>query len=92
MDSLSVSVYKCPASCSLEENAVSDVQWPNSEGPSSEYEEVPRSPKRINEDPFDGPPSPKSPRHVPCMGPDLGSLVRRVRNVRIIAYAPETCV
>ena len=73
------------------ESAISDVQW-SSEEQSTEYEEVPRSPKRVNEDPFDGPPSPKSPRQVPCMGPDLGSLVRRVRNVRIIAYAPETCV
>ncbi|XP_078312524.1 nicotinamide/nicotinic acid mononucleotide adenylyltransferase 1-like isoform X2 [Crassostrea virginica] len=61
------------------ESAISDVQW-SSEEQSTEYEEVPRSPKRVNEDPFDGPPSPKSPRQVPCMGPDLGSLVRRVRN------------
>lgn len=73
------------------DNAISDAQW-SSEDQVSECEEVPRSPKRINEDPLEGPPSPKSPRHVPCMGSELGSLVRRVRNVRIIAYAPETCV
>jgi hypothetical protein len=26
------------------------------------------------------------------MKPDIGGLVRRVRNVRIVAIAPETCV
>ncbi|XP_048744903.2 nicotinamide/nicotinic acid mononucleotide adenylyltransferase 1-like isoform X2 [Ostrea edulis] len=61
------------------DNAISDAHW-SSEDQVSECEEVPRSPKRINEDPLEGPPSPKSPRHVPCMGSELGSLVRRVRN------------
>ncbi|XP_061183455.1 nicotinamide/nicotinic acid mononucleotide adenylyltransferase 1-like isoform X2 [Saccostrea echinata] len=63
----------------MADSAFSEVQW-NQEDQTSDQEEVPRSPKRLNEEPFEGPPSPKSPRHVPCMGPDLGSLVRRVRN------------
>ena len=55
-------------------------------------EEHPRSPKRVHPNSWIGPPSPKSPRHVSCMKPDIGGLVRRVRNVRIVAIAPETCV
>ncbi|KAK3096121.1 hypothetical protein FSP39_023434 [Pinctada imbricata] len=58
----------------------------------TDFDEPPRSPKRQIEEPADGPPSPKSPRHVPCMGANIGMLVSRVRNVRIVAYAPETCV
>lgn len=41
---------------------------------------VERSPARLE----------PSPKHVPCMT-DLGTLVRRVKNVRV-AYIPETCV
>lgn len=76
--------------------------WPPPPPRSSlEDEEPPRSPKRqIMQDASECPRSPKSPRHVPrspnsprhvpCMT-DIGTLVRRVRNVRI-AFAPETCV
>ncbi|VDI26011.1 nicotinamide mononucleotide adenylyltransferase [Mytilus galloprovincialis] len=55
-------------------------------------EERPRSPKRVHPNSWVGPPSPKSPRHVSCMRPDISGLVRRVRNVRIVGFAPETCV
>lgn len=55
-------------------------------------EERPRSPKRVHPNSWVGPPSPKSPRHISCMRPDISGLVRRVRNVRIVGYAPETCV
>ena len=59
-------------------------------------EEPPRSPKRqISNEQFDEcPRSPKSPRNVPCMT-DIGTLVRRVKNVKLVHYhmlAPETCV
>lgn len=55
-------------------------------------DERPRSPKRVHPNSWVGPPSPKSPRHVSCMRPDISGLVRRVRNVRIVGFAPETCV
>lgn len=48
--------------------------------------------KRINEDFFDGFLFFKFFRYVFCMGLDLGFLVRRVRNVRIIVYVLEICV
>ena len=74
------------------DNPRPESPWRFQHQPMADYDDPPRSPKRQVEDPSDGPPSPKSPRHVPCLGGNIGMLVSRVRNVRIVAYAPETCV
>lgn len=68
----------------------------NNSGTKSRRSSTSNSPKRILEDEDCGN---KSPQHVPCIT-DIGTIVRRVRNVRIgfpsetrvFAYTTETCV